>query len=189
MKVGLDKTVITIYFLYRHSAVTESLLASYTIAFLLTAISSILLPNKTIANFMFILPSTYLFLITRIDQTSKVLAFYEIMGVSSLAQIVAKIVFLQLLINMSLVFLILLQKTPLVEDNIVATIELSSTLFMYVILLIGYRKYRLLLTILGITLVPISCFVLLVDILPSLLLFNSNCIILLLILISESYED
>lgn len=189
MSVGLTKAATTIQFLYRHSAVTESLLASYAASFWLAAILSVVLPSKNIAYFLFILPSVYLFLIARIDQTPRVLLFYHIIGVNNLAQVVTKIIFLQFLINTSLIFLLLLQMMIQGESNIMATLEASFTTFIYIILTLSYRQYRLLLIVLGITLVPLSYIMVLSDALPSLLVFNSNCIILLLILISESYGD
>ena len=189
MKVGLDNTVTTLYFMYRYSTVKENLLLSYLISFVLVATLNAFLPAEQIVQALFVVPYTYLFLITRLDQTSGISSFYQVMGVSSLAQIVAKLLLLQLLINTQLIFLLLLSTLTSIGGISTRSLEVSSLIFVYVILAITYWRYCLLLTVLAAVFIPLSYLLLWSDILPNLLIFNSSCILLLLILISDSYED
>ena len=189
MKTGLDNTVTALCFVCRYSAATENLLFSYLISSALIATLTALWPTEQVIQTLFVVPYTYLFLITRLDQTSGILSFYQVMGVSNLAQIIAKLLFLQLLTNAQLAFLLLLSTLLPTESALIAPSEASAVALIYILLALTYWRYWLLLTALAVIFVPLSFLLLWSRILPDVLIFNCNCVLLLLILISDSYED
>ncbi len=189
MNLQSSQIVNTVHLMLMQSIKSEWMLVSFSISFVVTSILWQTPLDKYATSLALLIPSTYLFFVARTDQTKNFSLFYTVTGIDIIVQVVAKILFLQLLVNFHLILLIAFLRLLHLDESLLPSLEISFMTIVYTSIILCYRKFRLLATSVSIILATLSYVLILTGLPPYLLTFNINCIILMLILITEEHES